>query len=171
MTITSTVDQNTQIDPRDPVARLENLFDPASLEFLTEPDASGALAARGLIDGEPTIAYATDATVMGGAMGLDGCRHIVHAIDTAIDEHLPVVGVWHSGGARLAEGVEALHAVGLVFEAMVRASGHVPQISVVLGPAAGGAAYGPALTDVVIMAPAGKIFVTGPDVVRSVTGE
>ncbi|MBB0996266.1 MULTISPECIES: acyl-CoA carboxylase subunit beta [Dietzia] len=171
MTITSPVDQNTQIDPRDPVVRLENLFDPASLEFITEPDASGAMAARGLIDGEPTIAYATDATVMGGAMGLDGCRHIVHAIDVAIDEHLPVVGVWHSGGARLAEGVEALHAVGLVFEAMVRASGHVPQISVVLGPAAGGAAYGPALTDVVIMAPAGKIFVTGPDVVRSVTGE
>ena len=71
MTITSPVDQNTQIDPRDPVVRLENLFDPASLEFITEPDASGALAARGLIDGEPTIAYATDATVMGGAMGLD----------------------------------------------------------------------------------------------------
>ena len=171
MTITSAVDQNTQIDPRDPVVRLENLFDPASLEFITEPDASGALAARGLIDGEPTIAYATDATVMGGAMGLDGCRHIVRAIDVAIDEQLPIVGVWHSGGARLAEGVEALHAVGTVFEAMVRASGLVPQISVVLGPAAGGAAYGPALTDVVIMAPAGKIFVTGPDVVRSVTGE
>ncbi|WP_394274685.1 acyl-CoA carboxylase subunit beta [Luteococcus sp.] len=171
MTITSTVDQNTQIDPRDPVARLENLFDPASLEFLTEPDASGALAARGLIDGVPTIAYATDATVMGGAMGLDGCRHIVHAIDVAIDEQLPVVGVWHSGGARLAEGVEALHAVGTVFEAMVRASGHVPQISVVLGPAAGGAAYGPALTDIVILAPEGRIFVTGPEVVRSVTGE
>ena len=165
MTITSTVDPNTQIDPRDPVARLENLFDPASLEFLTEPDASGALAARGRIDGVPTIAYATDATIMGGAMGLDGCRHIVHAIDTAIDEQSPIVGVWHSGGARLAEGVEALHAVGTVFEGMVRASGLVPQISVVLGPAAGGAAYGPALTDVVIMAPAGKIFVTGPDVV------
>ncbi|HJC30294.1 MAG TPA: acyl-CoA carboxylase subunit beta [Candidatus Dietzia intestinipullorum] len=171
MTITTTVDQNTQIDPRDPVARLENLFDPASLEFLTEPDASGALAARGQIDGVPTVAYATDATVMGGAMGLDGCRHIVHAIDVAIEQDVPVVGVWHSGGARLAEGVEALHAVGTVFEAMVRASGRVPQISVVLGPAAGGAAYGPALTDVVIMAPTGKIFVTGPDVVRSVTGE
>ena len=76
MTITSTVDQNTQIDPRDPVARLENLFDPASLEFLTEPDASGALAARGLIDGEPTIAYATDATVM---RELPGSRSIVRA--------------------------------------------------------------------------------------------
>ena len=74
-------------------------------------------------------------------------------------------------GARLAEGVEALDAVGQVFAAMVRASGRVPQISVVLGPAAGGAAYGPALTDLVIMAPQGRVFVTGPDVVRSVTGE
>ena len=93
------------------------------------------------------------------------------AIDTAIEADAPIVGLWHSGGARLAEGVEALHAVGLVFEAMVRASGLVPQISVVLGFAAGGAAYGPALTDIVIMAPEGRVFVTGPDVVRSVTGE
>jgi hypothetical protein len=64
-----------------------------------------------------------------------------------------------------------LHAVGLVFEAMIRASGYLPQISVVVGFAAGGAAYGPALTDVVVMAPEGRVFVTGPDVVRSVTGE
>src|SRR4029078_6277050 len=83
----------------------------------------------------------------------------------------PVIGLWHSGGARLAEGVEALHAVGTVFAAMVRASGRVPQISVVLGPAAVGAAYGPALTDLVIMSNGGRVFVTGPDVVRSVTGE
>ena len=100
-----------------------------------------------------------------------GCQHIVNAYDLAIEEHSPIVGIWHSGGARLAEGVAALHAVGLVFEAMIRASGYIPQISVVVGFAAGGAAYGPALTDVVIMAPEGRIFVTGPDVVRSVTGE
>ena len=80
-------------------------------------------------------------------------------------------GLWHSGGARLAEGVVALDGVGQVFAAMVRASGRVPQISVVLGPAAGGAAYGPALTDIVIMSGGGRIFVTGPEVVRSVTGE
>ncbi len=104
-------------------------------------------------------------------MGLEGCTHIVNAYDTAIEEQSPIVGIWHSGGARLAEGVKALHAVGLVFEAMIRASGYVPQISVVVGFAAGGAAYGPALTDVVIMAPEGRVFVTGPDVVRSVTGE
>ena len=83
----------------------------------------------------------------------------------------PVIGLWHSGGARLREGVESLHAVGTVFAAMTRASGVVPQISVVLGAAAGGAAYGPALTDVVILSEQGRIFVTGPDVVRSVTGE
>jgi acetyl-CoA/propionyl-CoA carboxylase carboxyl transferase subunit len=82
-----------------------------------------------------------------------------------------VVGIWHCGGARLAEGVESLDAVGAVFAAMIRASGRVPQISVVVGPAAGGAAYGPALTDIVIMSPDGRVFVTGPDVVRSVTGE
>ena len=84
---------------------------------------------------------------------------------------VPIIGLWHSGGARLAEGVLSLHAVGLIFHAMTQASGKIPQISVVLGPAAGGAAYGPALTDVVILGPEGRIFVTGPDVVRSVTGE
>ncbi|NLV78341.1 MAG: acyl-CoA carboxylase subunit beta [Rhodococcus sp.] len=163
--------RNATADPRDPLARLENLFDSGTVELLHPRDKSGVLAARGLIDGLPAISYCSDATVMGGAMGIEGCRHIVDAIDTAIAEELPIVGLFHSGGARLAEGVEALHAVGLVFEAMVRASGRIPQISVVLGFAAGGAAYGPALTDIVIMAPEGRVFVTGPDVVRSVTGE
>ncbi|MQA32511.1 acyl-CoA carboxylase subunit beta [Modestobacter roseus] len=159
------------VDPRDPEDRLARFFDPGSLQLLAARDTSGVLAGRGTVAGSPAIAYCTDATIMGGAMGLDGCRHIVDAIDTALRERLPVVGIWHSGGARLAEGVTALHAVGEVFAAMVRASGRVPQISVVLGAAAGGAAYGPALTDLVIMGPAGRVFVTGPDVVRSVTGE
>ncbi|QII05919.1 acyl-CoA carboxylase subunit beta [Rhodococcoides fascians A25f] len=172
MTILAPVTRSgTSTDPRDPLARLENLFDTGTTVPLHDRDKSGILAASGEIDGVHTIAYCSDATVMGGAMGVDGCKHIVAAIDTAIEQRAPLVGVWHSGGARLAEGVEALHAVGLVFEAMVRASGLVPQISVVLGFAAGGAAYGPALTDVVIMAPEGRVFVTGPDVVRSVTGE
>ncbi|MGW0041102.1 acyl-CoA carboxylase subunit beta [Rhodococcus sp. NPDC003348] len=162
---------DSQLDPRDPLARLEKLFDAGTTTTLHPRDKSGVLAASGEIDGVRTIAYCSDATVMGGAMGVEGCKHIVAAIDAAIEEQVPIVGVWHSGGARLAEGVEALHAVGLVFEAMVRASGLIPQISVVLGFAAGGAAYGPALTDVVIMAPEGRVFVTGPDVVRSVTGE
>ncbi|CAM4126244.1 carboxyl transferase domain-containing protein [Nocardia ninae] len=163
--------QDTASDPRDPLGRLQRFFDPGTLLPLHPRDKSGVLAGIGEVDGVRTVAYCSDATVMGGAMGVDGCKHIVDAIDTAIDSSLPIVGIWHSGGARLAEGVEALHAVGLVFEAMVRASGLVPQISVVVGFAAGGAAYGPALTDIVIMAPEGRIFVTGPDVVRSVTGE
>lgn len=146
-------------------------FDTGTARPLHQRDKSGALAAIGEADGIPTVGYCSDATVMGGAMGVDGCRHIVAAIDTAIAQRIPVVGLWHSGGARLAEGVESMHAVGLVFEAIVRASGLVPQISVVLGFAAGAAAYGPALTDVVIMAPEGRMFVTGPDVVRSVIGE
>jgi acetyl-CoA/propionyl-CoA carboxylase carboxyl transferase subunit len=158
-------------DPRDPEDRMSRFFDPGSMELLASRDTSGVLAARGRVAGSPAIAFCTDATVMGGAMGIDGCRHIVDAIDTALRERVPVVGIWHSGGARLAEGVTALHAVGEVFAAMVRASGRIPQVSVVLGAAAGGAAYGPALTDVVIMGPAGRVFVTGPDVVRSVTGE
>ncbi|MPQ97539.1 acyl-CoA carboxylase subunit beta [Modestobacter sp. I12A-02628] len=159
------------VDPRDPEARLAAFFDPGSLRTLASRDTSGVLAGRGTVHGSPAIAYCTDATVMGGAMGLAGCRHIVDAIDAALRERVPVVGIWHSGGARLAEGVEALHAVGEVFAAMVRASGRIPQVSVVLGPAAGGAAYGPALTDLVVMGPLGRVFVTGPDVVRSVTGE
>jgi acetyl-CoA/propionyl-CoA carboxylase carboxyl transferase subunit len=158
-------------DPRDPEVRLERLFDAGSLVALRPRDDSGVFAARGTINGAAVTAYCTDATTMGGAMGAAGCRHIVDAIDTAVRERVPVIGLWHCGGARLAEGVESLHAVGLVFQAMIRASGRVPQLSVVLGPAAGGAAYGPALTDLVIMSEAGRVFVTGPDVVRSVTGE
>src|SRR6266702_1625911 len=112
-----------------------------------------------------------DPRVQGGAMGAAGCEAIVVAYDYAIMTGAPVIGLWHSGGARLREGVGSLHAVGTVFAAMTRASGVVPQISVVLGASAGGAAYGPALTDVVILSGQGRIFVTGPDVVRSVTGE
>jgi acetyl-CoA/propionyl-CoA carboxylase carboxyl transferase subunit len=171
VTAVQTAPPVTAPDPRDPEGRLQRFFDDGSMQTLAPRDTSGVLAARGTVHGSPAIAYCTDATVMGGAMGIDGCRHIVDAIDTALRERLPVVGIWHSGGARLAEGVSALHAVGEVFAAMVRASGRIPQISVVLGPAAGGAAYGPALTDLVIMGPAGRVFVTGPDVVRSVTGE
>jgi acetyl-CoA/propionyl-CoA carboxylase carboxyl transferase subunit len=117
------------------------------------------------------VAFATDPTVQGGAMGNDGCRAIITAYDRAFADSCPVVGIWHSGGARLREGVASLDGVGRVFAAMTRISGKVPQISIVLGPAAGGAAYGPALTDIVILGPEGRIFVTGPEVIRSVTGE
>ena len=158
-------------DWRDPAVRLTAFLDPGSMRPLAPFDNSGVYIATGTVAGGRVVAYASDPQKMGGAMGSDGCRHIVDAIDTAVRERVPVFGLWHSGGARLAEGVEALDAVGQVFAAMVRASGRVPQISVVLGPAAGGAAYGPALTDIVVMGPGGRVFVTGPDVVRSVTGE
>src|SRR6266700_1919303 len=157
--------------PRDPQVRLAALFDPGSLALLTEPDTSGVLAGTGTIDGMTAVAFASDPRIQGGAMGAAGCEAIVVAYDYAIMTGAPVIGLWHSGGARLREGVESLHAVGTVFAAMTRASGVVPQISVVLGAAAGGAAYGPALTDVVILSEQGRIFVTGPAVVRSVTGE
>jgi acetyl-CoA/propionyl-CoA carboxylase carboxyl transferase subunit len=156
---------------RDPQARLEALFDAGTLRLLTEQDDSGALAAEGRIDGMPAVGFASDPRVQGGATGSAGCRAIVTGYDRAIEAGAPIIGLWHSGGARLREGVESLHAVGTVFAAMTRASGIVPQISVVLGAAAGGAAYGPALTDLVILSGQGRIFVTGPDVVRSVTGE
>src|SRR6266705_1758560 len=159
--------------PRDPRERLAALFDPGTLEMLPVETAerSGAVAGTGLVHGVNVVAFASDARVQGGAMGTAGCAAIVAAYSEAMSRGVPIVGLWHSGGARLAEGVASLPAVGTVFAAMTQASGRIPQISVVLGPAAGGAAYGPALTDIVILSGPGRIFVTGPDVVRSVTGE
>jgi acetyl-CoA/propionyl-CoA carboxylase carboxyl transferase subunit len=158
-------------DPRRPRLRLETFLDAGSCRPISPEDSSGMLAATGTVDGSPVVVFASDATVQGGAMGEQGCGAILTAYRRALDDGVPVVGLWHSGGARLREGVRSLHAVGEVFAIMTRASGRVPQISVVLGPAAGGAAYGPALTDVVVLGPSGRVFVTGPDVVRSVTGE
>jgi acetyl-CoA/propionyl-CoA carboxylase carboxyl transferase subunit len=168
---TTPVVREENVDPRDPELRARALFDRGTMRPLAPRDDCGVLHARGEVDGTPVIAYVTDGTKMGGAMGTEGCRRIVEAIDTAVRERVPVVGIWHSGGARLADGVSSLDAVGQCFAAMIRASGRVAQISVVLGPAAGGAAYGPALTDIVVMSDTGRIFGTGPDVVRSVTGE
>ena len=158
-------------DPRNPNHRLAALFDEGTLELITADDGSGMLAGVGKVAGTHIVAFCSDPTVMGGAMGDVGCKVVVTAYERAMADQAPIIGLWHSGGARLAEGVLSLHAVGLIFHAMTQASGKIPQVSVVLGPAAGGAAYGPALTDVVILGPEGRIFVTGPDVVRSVTGE
>ncbi|AKU18906.1 propionyl-CoA carboxylase subunit beta [Luteipulveratus mongoliensis] len=158
-------------DPRNPVNRLREFLDDGSMELITKHNASGMLAAIGTADGSRVVVFVSDATIQGGAMGVEGCKVILAAYERAIADGVPIVGLWHCGGARLAEGVVSLHAVGEVFAIMTRASGVIPQISVVIGPAAGGAAYGPALTDIVILGPDGRIFVTGPDVVRSVTGE
>ncbi len=158
-------------DPRHPLQRLAALFDDGTFEPISAIDDSGMLAAIGRTKGKTVVAFCSDPTVMGGAMGDEGCKVVVAAYQRALTDRVPIIGLWHSGGARLAEGVLSLDAVGRIFHAMTKASGVIPQISVVLGPAAGGAAYGPALTDVVILGPEGRIFVTGPDVVRSVTGE
>ncbi len=147
--------------------RLDLVFDDWDLMLAVDGVAVGI----GVINGVETVAFATDPLVQGGALGIAGCGAISDATDVANLRQAPCIGIWHSGGARLREGVASLDAVGRVFAAQTRASGRVPQISVVLGPAAGGAAYGPALTDVVVMGPGGRVFVTGPDVVRRVTGE
>jgi acetyl-CoA/propionyl-CoA carboxylase carboxyl transferase subunit len=160
-----------ELDPRDPVARLSALFDPGSMRLLHEPDEIKTMAAYGSMQGVEVFAFCTDATAKGGAIGNAECTRIAETIDLALLEERPVVGLWHSGGARLQEGIEAMDGIGRIFTAMVKASGKIPQLSIVLGPAAGGAAYGPGLTDVVICAPEGRIFITGPDVIRSVTGE
>jgi acetyl-CoA/propionyl-CoA carboxylase carboxyl transferase subunit len=158
-------------DVRDPLVRLAQLFDGNKCESLNSADCDEVRSAVGHINGSRVVAYCTDARRMGGALGIAGSRRIIETIEIAVRERSPVVGVWHSGGAKLADGVESMDAVGQMFAAMTHASGRVPQISVVVGPAAGAAAYGPALTDMIIMAPAGRVFITGPDVVRSVTGE
>jgi acetyl-CoA/propionyl-CoA carboxylase carboxyl transferase subunit len=170
MTATATKPARTE-DPRYPVHRIGALLDDGTMQAITPEDDSGMLAAMGSINGRRVVVFCSDATIMGGAMGDQGCRVVVDAYHRAMIDQVPIIGLWHSGGARLAEGVLSLHAVGRIFQVMTQASGKIPQISVVLGPAAGGAAYGPALTDVVILGPEGRIFVTGPDVVRSVTGE
>ena len=171
MSTDKTAATEQQLDPRSPMARLAAFFDNGQFTPISPVDDRGFIAAAGHVDGHDVVAFASDPTVQGGAMGFEGCQAIVTAYDRALADSTPIVGLWHSGGARLREGVESLDGVGRVFAAMTRASGKIPQISVVLGPAAGGAAYGPALTDIVIMAPEGRIFVTGPEVVRSVTGE
>lgn len=147
--------------------RLDRLLD----SWVPLDEADGVVVARGTIGPVEVLAFATDSAVQGGALGAEGCAAIAAVTDRAVCEGRPVVGIWHSGGARLREGVAGLDGVARVFAAQTRASGRVPQISLVLGPAAGGAAYGPALTDVVVLGPAGRVFVTGPDVVRRVTGE
>lgn len=159
------------LDARDPQSRIERVLDSGSFTPLTARDESGMLAGFGTISGTRVSVFATDATIQGGAMGEAGANVILSAYADAMAHQNPVVGIWHSGGARLREGVRSLHAFGLVFNAITQASGKIPQFSLVLGPAAGGGAYGPALTDVIVLAPEGRIFVTGPDVVRSVTGE
>jgi len=160
-----------QLDPRDPESRIARLLDGGKFEFLIPRTACGMLAVTGDIKGNKVVVFASDATIKSGALGVEGSKVIVTAYKAAMGAQVPIIGIWHSGGARLSDGVASLDAFGEVFQSMISASGRIPQLSLVLGPTAGGGAYGPALTDIVVLSPEGRIFVTGPDVVKSVTGE
>ena len=132
----------------------------------------GVVTGWGEIDGRPVCAFAQDATVFGGALGEAHAGKIVKIMETARKAGVPIVGLDDSGGARIQEGVMSLGGYGEVFFRNVLLSGVVPQLSVILGPCAGGAVYSPAITDFVIMARGqGQMFITGPDVIRAVTGE
>lgn len=152
-----------------PVDRVRAMADPSTV--VEQQHRDGAIWATATIQGVPSVLFALDHRTRGGAMHEGNCALIVAAYQHALAHRLPIVGLWQSSGARMQDGVHSLHAVAKVFQVMIRASGRVPQISVVLGPAAGGAAYGPALTDIVIMAPAARVFITGPTIIREVTGE
>ena len=160
-----------QLDPRDPESRIARLVDGGKFEFLIPRTDCGMVAVTGDIKGNKVIVFASDATIKSGALGVEGSKVIVSAYKAAMSAQVPIIGIWHSGGARLSDGVASLDAFGEVFQSMISASGHIPQLSLVLGPTAGGGAYGPALTDIVVLSPEGRIFVTGPEVVKSVTGE
>ena len=126
----------------------------------------------GNIDGRPVAVYAQDFTVRGGTLGEAEGDKIIATIDKALELKIPVIGLLDSGGARIQEGVVALGQYGRIFKRTCAASGVIPQISIILGPCAGGAVYSPALTDFIIMTKDNShMFVTGPEVVRATTGE
>ncbi|WP_235022931.1 acyl-CoA carboxylase subunit beta [Amycolatopsis alkalitolerans] len=160
---------SSEQDSRRPRCRIRLLADARTV--VEQQDRDGAVWATADVYGVPAVVFAVDPSVSAGALHTGNCAVIVAAHEHALRHRLPIVGLWHSAGARLQDGVRSLQAVARVFEVITRASGRIPQISVVLGPAAGGAAYGPALTDIVIMAPDARVFVTGPAIIGEVTGE
>ncbi|MFE0206064.1 acyl-CoA carboxylase subunit beta [Streptomyces sp. NPDC058985] len=136
------------------------------------PHTDGVITGWGLVDGRRVFAYAHDFRVFGGALGEAHAQKIHKVMDLAEAAGAPLVGLCDGAGARIQEGVTALAGYGGIFQRNVRNSGVIPQISVILGPCAGGAAYSPALTDFVFMVRGtSQMFITGPDVVQAVTGE
>jgi acetyl-CoA carboxylase carboxyltransferase component len=132
----------------------------------------GVVAGYATIDGRPVYLYAQDFTVIGGSLGEMQAKKIIKILDMAMKMGCPVIGINDSGGARIQEGIDALSGYGDIFFRNTMASGVIPQISVILGPCAGGAVYSPALTDFVFMVDnVSKMFITGPQVVEAVTGE
>jgi acetyl-CoA carboxylase carboxyltransferase component len=160
--------------------RLEMLLDPGSFQEIEafaqqeEDDVLGdsVIVGWGQISGRPLCLYAQDFTVLGGSVGAIHGRMICKAMDLALSTGVPLVGLNDSGGARIQEGVDALAAYGDIFYRNTLASGVIPQISVILGPCAGGAVYSPAITDFTFMVEdTSHMFITGPEVVKAVTRE
>lgn len=168
--------------------RIELLLDPGSFveinQFVEKRNtdfgldkmdlpADGVITGYGTVDGRPVAVFAQDFTVMGGSLGEMHGFKIAYLLDFAMKVGIPVVGLNDSGGARIQEGVDALKGYGDIFYRNTLASGVIPQISVILGPCAGGAVYSPAIGDFIIMTknPNCYMFITGPAVVKTVTGE
>jgi acetyl-CoA carboxylase carboxyltransferase component len=167
--------------------RIEKLLDPNSFNeigtFVTHrasglgmeknhPYGDGVVTGWGKVDGRTVYVFAQDFTVMGGSVGESHGHKIAHLMDLALQNGAPLIGLNDSGGARIQEGVDALAGFGEIFLRNVRASGVIPQISVILGPCAGGAVYSPAITDFVFMVEkTAHMFITGPEVVRAITHE
>ncbi len=167
--------------------RLEVLLDPDSFEetgmFVEHRcdnfgmsdkkfPGDGVVTGHGTINGRLVFVYSQDFTVLGGSLGEYHAKKICNLIDSAIEIGAPVIGINDSGGARIQEGVDALGGYGELFQRNVKASGVIPQITLVMGPCAGGAVYSPALTDFIFMVKGSSyMFVTGPEVVKTVTGE
>ncbi|KAJ6644960.1 Propionyl-CoA carboxylase beta chain [Pseudolycoriella hygida] len=167
--------------------RLEVLLDPESFEetgmFVEHRcnnfgmgkkkfPGDGVVTGQGTINGRLVFVYSQDFTVLGGSLGEYHAKKICNILDSALAVGAPVIGINDSGGARIQEGVDALGGYGEIFQRNVIASGIIPQISLIMGPCAGGAVYSPALTDFIFMVEnSAYMFVTGPEVVKTVTGE
>ena len=146
-----------------------DLSDAGSLE--PKNPGEGVVTGSGTIQGRRVYIYAQDFTVAGGSLGEMHAAKICRVLDLAAQNGVPVIGLNDSGGARIQEGVQALNGYGSIFYRNTIYSGVVPQISVIMGPCAGGAVYSPALTDFIFMVNrTGNMFITGPQVIKAVTG-
>ena len=132
----------------------------------------GVITGFGEINGQKVALYSQDFTCWGGALGAAHAKKICKIMDFALENRIPVIGINDSGGARIQEGVESLAGYAEIFYRNVKASGVIPQISLIMGPCAGGAVYSPAVTDFIFMiSETSYMFVTGPEVIKAVTHE
>src|SRR6266508_630220 len=136
------------------------------------PYGDGVVTGWGTIDGRKVFVFSQDFTVFGGSLGEVFAEKVCKIMDLAVSVGAPVIGINDSGGARIQEGAASLAGYGFIFDRNVRASGVIPQVSVIMGPCAGGAVYSPAITDFVFMVKeTSHMFITGPDVIKAVTSE